>query len=145
MEIFEASPFDLEQLSSLLDEYRKFYEQESDIAAAQRFLAERMKNKDSVIFVAAYEGELTGFVQLYPLFSSVQMKRLWLLNDLFVRADYRKKGIGEALIKQAKEYAIQTAACGIMLETSVTNVEGNNLYIKEKFHLIGNNFYYWSI
>jgi len=37
--------------------------------------------------------QLMGFAQLYPSFSSVSMKRLWILNDLFVSSEARGKYI----------------------------------------------------
>ncbi|MGO4710807.1 hypothetical protein AB4Y90_17215 [Chryseobacterium sp. 2TAF14] len=55
---------DLKQLSELFDQYRIFYHKDSDIPAAEKFLTERIENKDSEIFVAENEGKLVGFVQL---------------------------------------------------------------------------------
>jgi GNAT superfamily N-acetyltransferase len=143
MEIFEATFFDLKQLSALFDEYRVFYGKESDIAAAEKFISERVKHSDSVIYITTEDDELTGFVQLYPLFSSVQMKKLWLLNDLYVTKEHRRKGVAMALIEKSKHLAVQTDAAGLMLETSKNNNEGNRLYLKEGFDLLENNFYYW--
>ena len=57
------------------------------------------------------------------------MKRLWLLNDLFVVNNHRGKGISVALIDKAKEHCKQTRACGLILETAKDNKVGNNLYI----------------
>ena len=37
-----------------------------------------------------------GFVHLYPVFSSVNLTRQWILNDLYV-AEARKLGVGRAL------------------------------------------------
>ena len=59
---------------------------------AGKFSKERLKNQDSEFFVAEENGILTGFTQLYPLFSSTRMKRYWLLNDLFVNENHRGKG-----------------------------------------------------
>ena len=63
------------------------------------------------------EHQLVGFVQLYPLFSSTRMEKLWLLNDLFVDPDYRGKGISKGLINKAKELVEESDACGMFLET----------------------------
>ena len=65
----KATVQDVSQLAELFDQYRVFYHKESDIPAATTFLQERLENKDSEIFVAEENGELTGFVQLYPIFS----------------------------------------------------------------------------
>lgn len=98
-----------------------------------------------MIFVAeGSEDQLVGFVQLYPLFSSVQMKKLWLLNDLYVNFDYRKKGISLGLIGKAKDLVEKSDACGMYLETEKSNSAGNNLYPKAGFELNqGSNFYEW--
>jgi GNAT superfamily N-acetyltransferase len=37
------------------------------------------------------------FVQLYPSFSSVAARRIWILNDLLVTPPARRRGVGRAL------------------------------------------------
>ena len=87
----------IDQLVSLFNEYRIFYGKKGDIPSAKLFLSERIKNKESVIYVALDESnKMVGFVNLYPLFSSVNMGRIWLLNDLFV--DINSRGMGLSLI-----------------------------------------------
>lgn len=136
---------DLPQLAELFDQYRIFYHKSSDLSAASDFLQERIENKDSEIFVAEENGILTGFVQLYPIFSSTRMQRYWLLNDLFVNASHRGKGYSKALIERAKELCRASNACGILLETGKNNDVGNQLYPSCGFELYDSvNFYEWS-
>jgi GNAT superfamily N-acetyltransferase len=146
MKIRKSIALDLAPLSVLFDEYRIFYEKESDLKASYDFLFERMEKEESEIFVAENEnGILMGFVQLYPLFSSTRLKKLWLLNDLYVSPNERGKGISVALIEAAKLLCKQTNACGLMLETAKNNVVGNNLYLKTGFLLSEeSNYYYWN-
>lgn len=146
MKIRKVEKTDLNPLSKLFDDYRQFYRKDSDIEAAIIFLSERLKNKDSEIFVAEAEGQkLLGFVQLYPLFSSTRMKKLWLLNDLFVDPEYRGKGIAVQLIETAKKLVRDSSACGMYLETEKSNIIGNNLYPKTGFQLNEYaNFYEWN-
>src|SRR5579871_239269 len=113
MLIKRATTNDLPQLSKLFDLYRIFYRKGSDIEEAKIFLEARITNNESVIFVAEEEKKLLGFTQLYPLFSSTRMKRIWLLNDLFVSNDHRGKGISKQLIGKAKELAKETQAAGV--------------------------------
>jgi GNAT superfamily N-acetyltransferase len=115
--------------------------------AAKIFLKERIEFGDSIIFVDEQETEiLSGFTQLYPLFSSTRMKKLWLLNDLYVNSSFRGKGISVALINKAKELARETSAAGLMLETAKTNEIGNNLYSKTGFELDSeHNMYSWDV
>ena len=107
----------LPALAQLFDAYRVFYKKTSDVEGAITFLHERIEQKESVVFVAEMDGELVGFTQLYPLFSSTNMARMWLLNDLFVHPEKREKGIGKLLMHAAQEHCKRTQALGISLET----------------------------
>jgi GNAT superfamily N-acetyltransferase len=143
--ITTAIPGDLGSLSLLFDLYRQFYRQPPDLNGAHAFLSDRLAKQDSMIYVAKQDGAYTGFVQCYPLFSSVGMKRLWLLNDLFVKEDFRGQGISKLLISRCKQLAADTHAKGLMLETEKANVVGNRLYPSAGFVLIeGSNFYIWT-
>lgn len=144
--IREANPADVNQLAELFDKYRIFYEYQSDLVSAEKFLSERIERSDSFIFVAeASDGKLVGFVQLYPLFSSTRMKKLWLLNDLFVEPSFRGRGISILLIDRAKLLAKESSAVGLTLETAKSNVIGNELYPRTGFHLdVDHNYYVWN-
>jgi ribosomal protein S18 acetylase RimI-like enzyme len=146
MMIRKATMQDLEPLSVLFDEYRIFYKCESDRANGKAFISERITTSDSVIFVATSEDEtLIGFVQLYPLLSSIQMKRLWLLNDLYVNPSFRGRQVSVKLIERAKQLARETNSAGLLLETAKSNTIGNSLYLKTGFVLdTDHNYYAWS-
>ena len=122
---------DLAPLSRLFDLYRQFYQQPSDLTAAEDFLRDRINQQESVIFLAYPEDEpeqLVGFVQLYPTFSSIGLKPCWILNDLFVDAPHRGLGCGEELIEAALAHSEQSGARSMMLQTAVTNTTAQRLY-----------------
>lgn len=122
MKIVQASFLSLELLIPLFDGYRVFYKQVSNLEAARVFLTERFQENDSVIFLAlASGGTRLGFTQLYPSFSSVSMQRTYILNDLYVTSEARKKGIGEALMEAAKQFVITEGSKGLTLETAIDN------------------------
>jgi ribosomal protein S18 acetylase RimI-like enzyme len=123
-----AGPEDLDALASLFEAYRRFYEQPDDLPKSRAFVAERLTRGDSVIFVAEEAGELRGFTQLYPLFSSTACRRLWLLNDLYTTGSARRKGVARALMEAARGHAIETGATGIELSTAHTNLPAQRLY-----------------
>ena len=146
MEIRQATPEDVPYLALLFNSYRVFYGKTPDIGAAAQFLNDRLVRHESEIFVAVEGDTIAGFMQLYPLFSSTRMKRLWLLNDLFVSEEYRGQGFSKALIEQAKELCRQTGACGFTLETGKDNIIGNQLYQQVGMKLSdGYNAYGWSV
>jgi len=123
-----------------------FTKKKSDLASSKKFLLERIQNKESEIFVAENnKNTLVGFVQLYPIFSSTKMKKLWLLNDVFVSENSRGQGISVLLINEAKKLCKETNACGLVLETAKSNDIGNKLYPKTEFSLdIDHNYYFWD-
>jgi GNAT superfamily N-acetyltransferase len=107
---------------------------------------DRIENNESIIFVAENEeNNLVGFVQLYPLFSSTRMKKLLLLNDLYVNENYRGNGISVQLIDACKGFCKTTHSCGLILETAKSNEIGNTLYPKTNFVLDNDhNYYSWD-
>jgi len=134
------------ELAILFDSYRVFYRKEANLKQAKEFLEERINNNESVIYIIrTNSGSIMGFVQLYPLFSSTRMKRLWLLNDLFVAEEHRGKGYSKQLIEAAKKHCKKTDYCGVMLETEKSNVIANKLYDTTNFEIDNeHNFYFWN-
>lgn len=125
----QATIHDLDLVAPLFDAYRQFYEQPADLALAKHFLRERFAHHESVVLLAVdAEGEGVGFVQLYPLFSSVRAARTYLLNDLFVAASARRRGVAAALLHEASDYARAVGAIRMSLTTAHTNEAAQRLY-----------------
>jgi ribosomal protein S18 acetylase RimI-like enzyme len=124
-----ASIDDLEALVVLFDQYRQFYEQASDIALAINFIAARLNNQESVIFVAENSGgKLIGFCQIYPSFCSVAAVKIGVLYDLFVDSSARKTGAGRALMLATHEYATNNGMARLDLSTAKSNLAAQALY-----------------
>ena len=143
--IKKAGLEDLKDAAILFDAYRVFYKKASDLAKGKAFLQERLERGESILYIACTaQGKAVGFTQLYPLFSSTRMQRLWLLNDLFVSPAFRGKGISKQLIEQAKDLCRETDACSLCLETGKDNNIGNQLYPRTGFELDeDHNYYEW--
>jgi GNAT superfamily N-acetyltransferase len=128
MKIIQAQIEHLEQTANIFDLYRGFYQQSSDIEAARDFIRDRLQKCDSTIFIASNNEQIIGFTQLYPSFSSVSMKRIWILNDLFVRETERNKGVAKLLMKTAADFARETGGIRIILSTQISNNLAQALY-----------------
>ncbi len=130
IDVFQATADKLEDLAHLFNEYRIFYKQASDVDGARSFLSERLNLNESVIFIAVDDttGQAAGFTQLYPSFSSVSMQRLFILNDLYVRKEFRGQGAGRRLLEAARGYAASLGAKGLELSTAKDNVMAQSLY-----------------
>jgi ribosomal protein S18 acetylase RimI-like enzyme len=143
MEIYQAAIEDLEGVAKLFNLYRMFYQQPSDPEGTKSYIKERIENKDSVIFIVKDQQKYVGFTQLYPTFSSISMKRAWILNDLYVNAQARKQGIGEMLLHRVKDFAIETGAKSISLETASDNYAAQRLYEKNGY-IRDSQFYHYE-
>lgn len=129
----------LDVLTGLFDAYRRFYGQETDLTGARRFLEARLRGRESVVLLAvpdAAPGIGVGFVQLYPSFSSVSMKSIWILNDLFVAPQARRAGVGRSLLAAAFETARSTGAARIRLSTAKGNAAAKALYAASGYRMV---------
>jgi ribosomal protein S18 acetylase RimI-like enzyme len=144
MEIHQATIEDLEGVSNLFNLYRMFYEAESDLEGAKNYIKERIESKESVIFVVKDKQKYVGFTQLYPTFSSISMKRAWILNDLYVDLEARKQGVGEILLHKAKDFAVESEAKSISLSTAPDNFSAQRLYEKSGY-VRDSQFYHYEL
>src|SRR2546428_8062506 len=87
LRIARAGLTDLDDLAPLFDGYRQFYGQRSDPTAARGFLRARIERDESVLYLAYADREAAGVIQLFPSFSSVLLKRLWVLDHQLVCPD----------------------------------------------------------
>ncbi|MCW3464455.1 GNAT family N-acetyltransferase [Chitinophaga nivalis] len=143
MKAIRATELHLNEVAVLFDAYRSFYDQAPDYKGALAFIGERIALQDSVIFVAMEGDEIVGFTQLYPIFTSVGMKRGWLLNDLYVLESHRGKGAGRTLIDAAAAHGRDTQAAWLMLQTYMTNTGAQALYEATGFKKDTDSYYYY--
>jgi GNAT superfamily N-acetyltransferase len=141
--IIQASHEDIDILAPLFDAYRVFYEKTSDLDSARNYLWERISNLESIIYLAMDGEQGLGFAQLYPTFESLQMKRLWILYDLFVTPSARRQGVGRALMDRASSFAQATGAAGIALTTAIDNKPAQALYESQGW-IRDVDFYYYE-
>jgi ribosomal protein S18 acetylase RimI-like enzyme len=142
LNILRARLYDLERVAVLFNEYRMFYKQPSDLEGARHYLEERLANDESIIFIAVDDDACLGFTQLYPSFSSVYLKPIWKLNDLFIAEQARNKCIGRLLLAAAREHAVLTGSKAVILETDHDNFHAQHLYEKNGYVRDDEVYYY---
>lgn len=128
MIVEKAGQDDINTVSALFDQYRQFYLKEPDIELCTAYISDRIKNGESVIFVAKEDGVGLGFVQLYPTFCSVQASKIYILYDLFVSEFSRKLGVGRALMMAVKKHVKENGGKRIDLRTAKDNKKAQALY-----------------
>jgi GNAT superfamily N-acetyltransferase len=132
--VARATLDDITELTPLFDAYRTFFAGEHDQAESGPFLEERFRASESVVFLARGGGEVAGFVQLYPLWSSWYCRRIWFLSDLYVTHAHRERGIGRRLVERAVEHAKETGASSIMVELPHREPHLAEFYASLGFH-----------
>lgn len=144
MKIIKADFRHIPLIAPLLDQYRVFYKQTSNINAAIGFLEKRFTEGESILFLAFERDRAIGFTQLYTSFSSVSLESIFILNDLYVNDNHRGKKVGEKLLAQAKAYCLEKGYKGLALETSINN-PAQQLYERLGWEKDTNSFhYFWT-
>ena len=114
--IRQAALADVDALTPLFDAYRSFFAGGTPTGSAQ-FLADRIARSEAVIFISTEGDCTTGFLTLYPLFSSWYATTIWFLSDLYVEEQFRNKRVGRSLVDAAQAFAKEQGSRSIMVET----------------------------
>ncbi|MFE2142489.1 GNAT family N-acetyltransferase [Streptomyces sp. NPDC059456] len=134
-----AGEADVEAAAVLFRGYLDFYEVEvEDPDAPRAFLAERIRAGESLVLLADAPGAgpgagAVGFAQVYRTFSSLALRPLWILSDLYVDPSGRRTGAGRALLREVLRRAGEAGVAGVQLETAYDNHVAQALYEAEGF------------
>ena len=127
--IVKANSKHIKDIGYLFDLYRQFYKYDSNLIESTNYIKDRINNKESKIFIAINDNnETIGFVQLYETFGSLDLGKIIILYDLYVKKDHRKNKVGRQLMLRSHEYAKRINAKRIQLSTATDNFIGQSLY-----------------
>jgi len=129
IKIIKAGKKHIKDVGILFDLYRQFYKYESNLIESTNYIKDRINNNESTIFIAISDAdEAIGFVQLYETFGSLDLGKIIILYDLYVKENHRKNNIGRQLMIKSHEYAKKINAKRIQLSTAIDNYIGQSLY-----------------
>ena len=141
IKIIKAEQKHIKEVGILFDLYRQFYKYESNLIESTNYIKDRINNNESTIFIAiSGADEAIGFVQLYETFGSLDLGKIIILYDLYVKEDHRKNNIGRKLMIKSHEYAKKINAKRIQLSTAIDNYIGQSLY-ESLGYVKDDNFY----
>ena len=95
-----------------------------------------LDNADKTIFFAYLDEQLAGQIIL-----RINWNNFAYIEDIVVDIKFRRRGVGKALISQAKKWSRERQLSGIMLETQNNNVGACKLYEHCGFQLTGFDHY----
>ena len=131
MRIIKATLEHLDLLAPLFVKYREFYGELPYPDSSRDFLEKRLTRDESVIYLAMPiddDRKVLGFCQLYPSYSSLSLKRVWILNDIYVAEDARRQLVADHLMRAAKKMAKDTQAVRMRVSTSSNNEVAQKVY-----------------
>ena len=121
---------DANKIGEVFNLYRQFYKKKSDVEISKKYIQERLDNNEADIFFFESDSHCVGFVQLYTTFDSLELSKKIVLYDLYVKSEFRNKGLGKKLMFAALEFAKENNVSGIELSTSKNNTTAQGLYEK---------------
>ena len=131
-----ATPAGVDAVLPLFCAYLEFYGVRREAGDAGAFLRARIDAGESLLLLGrAAGGRPAAFAQVYFGFSSLSLRRVWTLNDLFVAQDARGSGLGRLLVREVCRRAAAAGALRVQLETAHDNDAAHALYAAEGFEI----------
>lgn len=107
--IRETTEKDVPQIFNLIRELAEYEKLSDSVTADEELLKKSLFGQDKYAYVvfAEYEGKIAGQALYFFNFSTFKGKPGIYLEDLYVRPEFRKNGIGKALLNYLIELARQ--------------------------------------
>ncbi len=104
-------------------------------AVVERYLEQMFRQcaeTKGKVFVAEEDGRVVGFVSVFAKVASKAVEEkpyeYAYVSDLVVLPEYRRRGLGRALLQTAQDYAIRQGATILRLFVMAKNVGAKTLY-----------------
>jgi GNAT superfamily N-acetyltransferase len=127
-EIRELKASDRQQWQQLWRGYLRFYRQRLADEVTEHTFNRLVRGGAQRAIVAAEDGQLTGFAHFLVHPSSWSMTDSCYLEDLFVVAEARGRGVGRSLIRRVYAEADHAGAGTVYWLTQEFNADGRALY-----------------
>ena len=105
---------------------------------SKKSLEESLEKENSLFLVAVEDEKVIGYVGM-----EVIVDEGYIFN-VAVSADYRRRGVGYALVRELVTYSMKNSLCFITLEVRESNSSAISLYSKFGFIKAGERKNYYS-
>lgn len=101
------------------------------------FEREMTENNLAIYYVAVADGKIVGYAGMWHVITEGHITNVAVLED------YRKQGIGDALMAQLEQVALEKEMIGITLEVRISNAPAQHLYHNHGYRAEGlrKNYY----
>lgn len=109
LSIRPARPGDESSIRELIEELAGYEKLRHEAVATDELIATALfrDKPDAEVIIVEWDGDIAGFALFFHNFSTFLGQRGIHLEDLFVRPQYRGKGLGQALLKRLATIAIE--------------------------------------
>jgi GNAT superfamily N-acetyltransferase len=132
LSIRPASADDATLLATLIRELAEFEHLSHEVAITEEDVLRdgfRAQPRFRAI-IAEWDGNVAGYALFLEVYSSFQGKTGVLLEDLFVRSQYRDRGVGKALLASVAEIALREKYSYLRWEVLEWNTRAVEFYKK---------------
>ncbi|HEX2869402.1 MAG TPA: GNAT family N-acetyltransferase [Ignavibacteriales bacterium] len=125
---------DLELIISLMQEFYRIEHLEFDPHFQPKALRELLSGSQLGMVNIIYAGESpAGYVVSTNCFSLEFHGRFALIDELYLRESYRRKGIAKKVMEELEEIFLNEGIHAIRLEVAKTNLRAREIYLKAGF------------
>jgi len=101
-------------------------------------------HEGKVLLAAKHEGDVVGMVTMQRLVSSAEGDYIGQIEDLVVKEDYRKMGVGSRLLNKMRAIAQELGYKRIQLAADVDNQDALHFYTRRGFHQTHLKIYHYN-
>ena len=117
--MFEIIPMTVERMDGVLPVEEATF---SIPWTRKDFEREMTENNLAIYYVAVADGKIVGYAGMWHVITEGHITNVAVLED------YRKQGIGDALMAQLEQVAMEKEMIGITLEVRISNAPAQHLY-----------------
>ena len=131
-----ANIFNVSKLVDLYADYRigaGYPKQAENKKKLYKFVIKQLSLPGRKIIMLKQEGKYVGFIHLSTYYSTIDSMRSGVIEGLYVRPEFRKKGRASNLITQAKNWVSNKKYKGLFVKTINTNEKAKKIYIGNEF------------
>ena len=132
LSIRPASAADVPLLTTLILELAEYEHLANEAAVTLDDVARRGFGPDPIFraVIAESDGQVAGYALFFKFFSSFQGRVGLLLDDIFVRPQFRRKGIGQALLAHVAGVALKEGDFCVRFEVLDWNTRAMDFFRK---------------
>jgi GNAT superfamily N-acetyltransferase len=121
------------EAAELFDAYRQHYGANPAPEAVAAWMRDQVIADRSRIYVTGEGPRVYGICSIAIVPAALTLRTAWLVRDLFVAPDARRKGVARTLLAQVADDARGAGAHRLSLQTDAANARAVQLYAKSGF------------